>query len=48
MGTWIVATGIASLMSSGIIAPTEDQIKGLMEESIRDILNDQLAVQLNY
>ncbi|MCI1919097.1 TetR/AcrR family transcriptional regulator [Enterococcus hirae] len=36
-GNWIVATGIASLMSSRIIAPTDDQIIQLLEESIISI-----------
>ncbi|WP_122646688.1 TetR/AcrR family transcriptional regulator [Enterococcus mediterraneensis] len=37
-GTWIVVTGIASLMSSGIIHPTDEQIGALIQQSIDSIL----------
>lgn len=37
-GTWITVTGIASLMSSGIISPTQDQIAALIQQSIDGIL----------
>lgn len=38
MGTWIVATGIAALMTSGIIRPSDQQIERLMREAIDQIL----------
>ncbi|WP_122645321.1 TetR/AcrR family transcriptional regulator [Enterococcus mediterraneensis] len=47
-GTWIIATGIASLQSSGIIHPSEDQIKLMIQESIDSILNQENIVQLSY
>lgn len=47
-GTWIVATGIAALRSSGIIAPTDDQIKGLMQESIDGILRSARPLEITY
>ena len=34
MVAWIVVTGIASLMSAGIITPTEEQIIKVIEETI--------------
>lgn len=40
-GTWITVTGIASLMSSGIIKPTENQIVDLIQQSINSILNSK-------
>lgn len=38
-GTWITVTGIASLMSSGIIKPTQEQIIELIQQSIDSIMN---------
>ena len=38
-GAWIVVTGIASLMSAGIITPTEEQIIKVIEETITGILD---------
>ncbi|KPG71060.1 TetR/AcrR family transcriptional regulator [Enterococcus sp. RIT-PI-f] len=37
-GVWIVVTGIASLMSAGIIAPSEDQIIKVINETIQGVL----------
>lgn len=37
IGTWTVATGIASLMSSGIISPTDDEIIKMIEAGISSI-----------
>ncbi|EPI00677.1 MULTISPECIES: TetR/AcrR family transcriptional regulator [unclassified Enterococcus] len=37
-GTWIVVTGLASLMSSNIMHPTEEQIINLIRQSIDMIL----------
>lgn len=36
-GTWIVATGIASLKSGGLINPTDDNIKGLLNDVISSV-----------
>ncbi|MFV0559101.1 MAG: TetR/AcrR family transcriptional regulator [Enterococcus sp.] len=47
-GSWIVATGIAALMSSGIIHPTDEQIEKIMRDSIHSILNQENAIKLNY
>lgn len=38
-GTWIIATGIAALMSSSIIHPTNEQIEKMIQDSIDAILN---------
>jgi AcrR family transcriptional regulator len=44
MGTWITATGMASLMLSGIIAPTDEQIVEIMQQRISDIIEkDEMA-----
>lgn len=37
-GCWIVATGIASLMSSGIIQPTDEEIEVIMKKTIANII----------
>lgn len=47
-GSWIVATGIASLMSSGIIQPTEDQIIKLMEETIESIHQRKAPIDITF
>lgn len=47
-GTWIVATGIAALMSSGIINPTEEQIIQLMQESVDSILTRKEPIAIDY
>ncbi|MDT2756453.1 TetR/AcrR family transcriptional regulator [Enterococcus asini] len=47
MGTWIVATGIAALMSSGIIQPTEEEIIRLVEESMESILSMEEPIKLS-
>lgn len=47
MGIWIVATGIASLMSSGIIHPTDEQIEVLINDSIHSILNRELTIAID-
>ncbi len=36
-GTWIVATGIASLNSGGLINPTDDNIKALLNDVISSV-----------
>lgn len=36
-GTWIVATGIASLKSGGLINPTDDNIKALLNDVITSV-----------
>ncbi len=38
-GTWIIATGIAALMSSNIIHPTDTQIEKMIQDSINAILS---------
>ncbi|MGM0274601.1 TetR/AcrR family transcriptional regulator [Enterococcus sp. AZ080] len=38
-GTWIIATGIATLMSSNIIHPTDTQIEKMIQDSINAILS---------
>ncbi|WP_429968514.1 TetR/AcrR family transcriptional regulator [Enterococcus sp. DIV2371] len=38
-GTWIIATGIAALMSSNIIHPTDIQIEKMIQDSINAILS---------
>ncbi len=38
-GTWITVTGIASLMSSGIIQPSQEEIIELIQRAIEGILN---------
>lgn len=45
-GTWIVATGIAALMSSGIINPDQEQIIKLMQESVDGILNREEPIEI--
>lgn len=37
-GTWITVTGIASLMSSGIIHPSQEQIAELIQSAVDGIL----------
>ncbi|MFV0558029.1 MAG: TetR/AcrR family transcriptional regulator [Enterococcus sp.] len=37
-GTWITVTGIASLMASGIIQPTDEQIAKLIQQTIDVVL----------
>lgn len=46
MGTWIVATGIGSLMTSGIISPTDEQIEDIMKESIRTIMEREDPIDI--
>ena len=46
-GTWIIATGIAALMSSGIINPSEEQIIRLMQESIQGILDRKETIEVS-
>lgn len=41
VGTWICVTGIATLMSSGIIEPTQDEIVHLMNRTITNILEEE-------
>ncbi|MBO0483052.1 TetR/AcrR family transcriptional regulator [Candidatus Enterococcus courvalinii] len=47
-GTWIVATGIAALMSSGIIHPTDVQIEKLIQDSIDAILVQEEPIKVDY
>ncbi|HCE11347.1 TetR/AcrR family transcriptional regulator [Enterococcus sp.] len=47
-GVWIVATGLAALMSSGIIHPTEDQIAKLMTETVDNILIRETPIDITY
>lgn len=47
MGNWIVATGLAALMSSGIIHPTDSQIEKLMKESIVGILGSETTIEID-
>ncbi|OTN77253.1 hypothetical protein A5886_002350 [Enterococcus sp. 8G7_MSG3316] len=47
-GVWIVATGLAALMSSGIIHPTEDQIAKLMTETVDNILSRDTPIDITY
>ncbi|ALS03178.1 TetR family transcriptional regulator [Enterococcus silesiacus] len=47
MGTWIVATGIAALMTSGIIRPTDQQIERLMKEAIDQILERNEPIDID-
>jgi len=47
-GVWIVATGLAALMSSGIIHPTEDQIAKLMTETTDNILARETPIDISY
>ncbi|WP_313264250.1 TetR/AcrR family transcriptional regulator [Enterococcus sp.] len=37
-GAWIVVTGLASLMSAGIITPTDDQIIKIINETIEGVI----------
>ncbi|HIX69461.1 MAG TPA: TetR/AcrR family transcriptional regulator [Candidatus Enterococcus stercoravium] len=46
-GTWIVATGIAALMSSGIISPSDDQIVRLIKETIDGILDRKEPIDMS-
>ncbi|KAF1297225.1 TetR family transcriptional regulator [Enterococcus sp. JM4C] len=47
-GTWIVATGVASLMTSGIIQLTDDEIEALIQDTIDHILSDESPVKVNF
>jgi AcrR family transcriptional regulator len=47
MGTWVVATGIAALMTSGIIHPSDEQIEQLMEDSIDTILQSDHPIEID-
>lgn len=46
MGCWIVATGIASLMSSSIIRPSDEQIITLIEDTIDSILSKDVKINV--
>lgn len=46
MGNWIIATGIAALMSSGIINPSQEQIIRLLQESIDSILSRDTPIDI--
>ncbi|MFX3903965.1 TetR/AcrR family transcriptional regulator, partial [Streptococcus suis] len=47
MGTWVVATGVAALMTSGIIHPSEEQIIHLMKDSIEAILERDEPIDID-
>lgn len=47
MGTWIVATGIAALMTSGIIHPTDEQIEQLMKDAIAQIMESGKLINID-
>lgn len=47
MGTWIVATGIAALMTSGIIHPNDEQIERLMKDAIEQILERDEPIDID-
>lgn len=47
MGTWIVATGIAALMTSGIIHPTDEQIEQLMKDAIDQIIERDEPIDID-
>lgn len=47
-GTWIIVTGLASLMSSGIIHPTEAQIIELIQRSIESITTDDKPIAIDW
>ena len=44
----IVATGLAALMSSGILHPTEDQIAKLMTETAENIIHRETPIDISY
>lgn len=46
MGCWVVATGIAALMSSGIIHSSEEKIEQLMLDSINSILSTDHPIDI--
>lgn len=46
--TWIVATGIASLMSSGIIRPTEADIIQMLQNTIDNTLKEDALVATSF
>ena len=47
MGTWVVATDVAALMTSGIIHPSEEQIIHLMKDSIEAILERDEPIDID-
>ncbi|MCB8515991.1 TetR/AcrR family transcriptional regulator, partial [Enterococcus durans] len=46
-GTWIIATGIAALMSSNIIHPTDHQIEKIIQDNIDAILNLKEPIEVD-
>lgn len=44
---WIIATGLAALMSSSIIHPTKEQIEKMIQDSINATLNTKETIQVN-
>ena len=46
-GTWIIATGIAALMSSSIIHPTDEQIEKMIQDSIDAILKFKEPIEID-
>lgn len=47
MGCWIVATGIASLMSSSIIKPTDEEIVTLIQDTIDNIVSKDKKIVIS-
>lgn len=43
-GTWIVVTGIATLMTSGIINPTQDEIVKIIQRTIDRIIENETNI----
>lgn len=44
---WITVTGMSTLMSSGIISPTDEQIVDMMQEVIDRILESKRIIHIN-
>lgn len=45
--TWIVATGVASLMTSGIIQPTKEEVTNLIQNTIAEALSSEEPVKIS-
>lgn len=44
MGFWIMTTGLASLMSAGIINPTRDRTIEILEDTLTTIVHDNVSI----
>ncbi|WP_297076071.1 TetR/AcrR family transcriptional regulator [uncultured Enterococcus sp.] len=44
MGFWIMTTGLASLMSAGIINPTRDRTIEILEDTLNTIVHDNVSI----